>query len=63
MNNPLPTRKPFKPWVLALMIAGASCAFVAAWFSFEQNTQWATRFGIAALALYVAAIVARRRGS
>ena len=42
------------------MLGGAVCAFIAAWFSFEQNGVWAMRFGIAALILYVAAIVARR---
>jgi|GEM_PF-1964412 len=62
MTAPLPPRKPFKPWVLALMISGAACAFVAAWFSFQQNGEWATRFGIAALVLYVASIAARRGG-
>ncbi len=62
MTTPLSQRKPFKPWVLALMIAGATCAFAAAWFSFEQNTVWATRFGIAALVFYVISMVARRSG-
>lgn len=62
MTTPLSQRKPFKPWVLSLMIAGATCAFAAAWFSFEQNTVWATRFGIAALVFYVISMVARRSG-
>ncbi|RYF83791.1 MAG: hypothetical protein EOO29_01965 [Comamonadaceae bacterium] len=62
MNDPLPKRKPFKPWVLALMIGGAGCAFVAAWFSFEQNNTWAMRFGIAALVFYVISMVVRRSG-
>lgn len=60
MMPSLPPRKPFKPWVLALMIAGAACAFAAAWFSFQQNSTWSMRFGIAALVLYVGAIVGRR---
>ena len=62
MTSPLSQRKPFKPWVLAMMIAGATCAFAAAWFSFEQNTVWATRFGIAALVFYVISMVVRRSG-
>lgn len=61
MTAPLPPRKPFKTWVLALMLAGAACAFAAAWFSFHQNTPLAKGFGIAALALYAGAIIARRR--